>query len=290
MYRTLAKKILLNIEKRLNIRVIVSPYKNRPTATKSNLGFWYAGDVLNESDIAYGIMRNGIVEKEDITLVKNILSQLPKDDFVFFDIGANSGLYGIATAHLFPKSRVFSFEPLTEYIKIIKENAFLNRLEDRYQYFETALGETETTGNIELAGSGSSLTPGFLGKNSNNETREIKISSLDKLQQKENIPLPDFIKIDVEGFELSVLKGSSETLKQSKPLLFIEIANTLRRGHDTYVNKEAKQVFDLLLSLGYNGYVVKDGVKPTSEALSEEGVFMYLFTNTKNETHKKLKF
>jgi hypothetical protein len=66
------------------------------TAVKSSLGFWYAGDVLESHDIAYGILNNGYVEKDETDAAKKILEYLlrQKPSLAFYDIGANTGYFG----------------------------------------------------------------------------------------------------------------------------------------------------------------------------------------------------
>jgi hypothetical protein len=68
---------------------------------------------------------------------------------------------------------------------------------------------------------------------------------------------PSFIKIDVEGHELKVLKGAEETLKKHKPTVLIEI-------HDF---SEDHDVHKFMMSLGYGA--------PESRP---EGMFLYIHT------------
>jgi len=271
---------------------IPSNINKRITATKSDLGFWYTGDVFSTSDIAYGIFRNGLVEKSETDLVINILNKISQTEsqINFYDIGANSGYYGILAAYLGKgKTKTVSFEPLVEYASLIEESVNLNRLENQVTVLKTALGAKESKATIELAGSGSSLVPGFLGKNTNNPTREISVARLDDLVEKNNLPLPHFVKIDVEGFELAVLEGCAQTLTKSLPVLFIEIASSLSRAGGDYVNNSANEVFDLLSGLGYNAYIVKGKIEPTSAVSLDTGVYMYLFLNKNNPLHETLK-
>jgi FkbM family methyltransferase len=261
------------------------------TAAKSDFGFWYTGDVLNSSDIAYGILRNGLIEETETKLVVDILNKLSAKtgQLNFYDVGANSGYYGILAAYLGKgNTKTFSFEPLEEYVALIKETVRLNGLENQVMVLDTALGAKEEKLSIEVAGSGSSLVPGFLGEKTNNPHREITVSQLDEQVTKNHLPLPHFIKIDVEGFELEVLKGGHKTISESLPILFIEVASSLNRTGGKYVNNQANQVFDLLGELGYNAHIVKDKIEPASEVSSDTGVYMYLFLNTKNPLHTSL--
>jgi len=118
MLKYLFKKIVYLFESKSGWNITLTPKKMtlRTTADKSDMGFWYSGNVINSNDIAYGILRNGKVEVEETNLVLKILNQLSISQTVFYEIGANSGYYGILAAY-FGKGSVstFSFEPLDEF-------------------------------------------------------------------------------------------------------------------------------------------------------------------------------
>ena len=79
----------------------------------------------------------------------------------------------------------------------------------------------------------------------------IKLISLDSYREKNNAGPVHLMKIDVEGGELGVLKGAKKTLKDCKPVLFIEIdaKMTARYGH------EPEAVFALLRDHGYSAHI-----------------------------------
>jgi FkbM family methyltransferase len=245
------------------------------TAAKSKYGFWYCGDIFNQSDIAYGVASNGIVEPFDTDLVFSILKNLEKD-FTFYDIGSNTGWYSMVSSIASPSSKIFSFEPLKEHIMCQKETLFLNKVDDRVTIFELALSDHEGHEVIRLAGSGTSLEKDFLL--SDFGTRAILVTKLDTLVQEKKLPMPHFIKIDVEGYEYKVLQGAKKTLELSKPILFIEIAKTFKNRN--FINKDYTSIFTFLESLNYEPYVVQENnlvhVKSTEIA---DGVAMYLFLN-----------
>lgn len=186
------------------------------TAAWCDMGFWYVGNVYDSADIAYGIAQNGVVEKEDTDLVVGILSKL--DHPVVYDIGANTGYYGILAATKF-NATVHSFEPIPEHILCINESARINRVEDKLTTHTIALGSERGNLELSLAGSGSTLTKDFLGESSA-PSLKVSVETLDSL----NLPAPHFIKIDVEGYEWEVLQGARETISKHRPICFIEIA------------------------------------------------------------------
>jgi len=294
MVKNILKKIIASIEKITNWKIIIIPKETelRPSAVKSDIGFWYAGKVVDEKDISYGILRNGVVEVFETNLVLKILKQMNTSlsQCNFYDIGANSGYYGILAAYAGNgKTNTYSFEPLSEYSSLIEESVNLNRLEDKVNVFKHALGATPSTDTMQLSGSGSSLKPGFLGKQDNLPTREITIEPLDTVVDKSNLPPPHFIKIDVEGFEYEVLKGGLDVITKTQPILFIEIAGLLKTGYGDFKNEHASDIFDLLHGLGYNAFVINDSVKSVTDIVPENGVFMYLFLNKNNHQHKAIR-
>jgi len=144
---------------------------------------------------------------------------------IFWDIGANIGLYSIYAAINFPKSTIISFEPSTSNLNILSRNISLNNLEKQINIFQIGLTNinnkffimSETT--LEEGGALSSF-----GKNYNFEGKKIdKINKysifgtkIDYLIFNNILKIPDYIKIDVDGTEHIILKGAEKTLKKNK--------------------------------------------------------------------------
>lgn len=269
-----------------NILIISKDMQKYLNAVKSSIGFWYCGDLYDRADIAYGININGIVEKNETELVKNILQQMP-EDYVFLDIGANTGYYGIMSAYLYPKSKTYSFEPLEEHCNILRSSIYLNRL-NNIEISQCGIGNKNEIREIYKAGSGTSFIKNFT--NNNEEEVKIQIKKLDEVIKDKNIENIHFIKIDVEGFELEVLKGGQETINRFKPILFVEICKTKNNGRGIYTNPNFEETIDLLSSLGYSAHL-QDGNSlrrfDKKESL-KKGVFMFLFLHIDNHQHIKI--
>ncbi|MFA5991006.1 MAG: FkbM family methyltransferase [Candidatus Doudnabacteria bacterium] len=258
-------------------------FANRPyfgkTAAKSFLGFWYVGDVLDTSDLAYGVLNNGLIEKEDSNLVEVILKNLlSKGNICFYDIGANSGYYGILAAWLGGKAaQVYSFEPQEKYVDCLNESLFLNRLEENVKVYPFALGTENAVVTLHLAGSGSSLEEAFLN-NPNLPKTKIQVKKLDDVIEHEGLLPPDFIKIDVEGHEFKVLLGADQSIKNNLPIMFIEIAYTLKTAKRIFTHPDYNAIFKMLEDLGYKPYSIINGVLRLFDSSSKpDGVHMYLF-------------
>ncbi len=69
-----------------------------------------------------------------------------------------------------------------------------------------------------------------------------------------NLPGPDFVKIDVEGLEIEVLRGMSQTISDYRPKMHIELHGIRER-----------EVIELLLSHNYRIYQIEDGIDITQQ-------------------------
>ena len=162
----------------------------------------------------------------------NMIEDFVSLNDIIFDIGANIGIYTL----IFSKyaKKVYAFEPLPRNYYYLQRTLNINGVENvhiinkaisdrtRTLYFEK--GDSWATGSISNEG-------------------EIKISSitLDNFCDSNKIS-PDFLKIDVEGAEYSVLKGAKNILSKNKPGILIEI-----HGTDTKI-----KCFEYLKELDYN--------------------------------------
>lgn len=146
---------------------------------------------------------------------------------VFYDVGANEGVFTVAYAERC--SRVISFEPVqgsyTRLTKAIAKAAGERRLDPGdVTPLQIGLAEAAATMEIHLYSDDSFNSLYERGEqeldhygleSSGRET--ITLASLDRLIEEQQLIAPDFMKIDVEGAELSVLRGAEGTLNESRP-------------------------------------------------------------------------
>ena len=152
-------------------------------------------------------------------------------DSVFWDIGANIGIYSVYAA----KSKgciVYSFEPSVFNLEVLARNVFLNKLNDNVTILPLAVNDRMGKGDlnmssIEIGGALSTFDKFF---DDNGEKFNILFNypifsiSIDQIISKLKLKSPDYIKIDVDGIELLILRGGMKTLKNIKGLL-IELTN-----------------------------------------------------------------
>lgn len=149
------------------------------------------------------------------------LEKLGVRDPVVLDVGANIGNYSDAILKIKPGSRVFAFEPSTAAREVLKARFEGN---SRVQISALALGIENSRQSLwsDAAGSGlASLTRRRLdhfGINVN-FSESVEVSTLDDWLET-NLVRPDLVKLDVEGHELDVLKGSLKSLSLIKVIQF----------------------------------------------------------------------
>ncbi len=168
--------------------------------------------------------------------------QLIKTHFkggIFLDVGANVGNHSIFIAMAFPDARVIAFEPHPDAFALLAANVSLNRLNDRISIINKALSDTCQTTTIRTPAhnlGGSTLELNIRGKS------EAKYYDTCSTVIGDNFldTKVDFIKIDVEGHELKVLSGLSNTIERMRPKIFVEVDN-----------QTDSQVQDFLFQIGY---------------------------------------
>lgn len=141
----------------------------------------------------------------------------PYDFKTIVDIGANRGQFTLLAAGLFPAAAIIAFEPLVEpFRKLIEVTAGLPRVRP----VNAAIGATRTalSMNVSKRDDSSSLLPiGALQEEifpntGRARTEEVRIGPLADYLTVGDIERPSLLKIDVQGYELEVLKGSADLL------------------------------------------------------------------------------
>lgn len=137
---------------------------------------------------------------------------------VVFDIGASTGVWSERMHGFFPEAQYHLFEPLAGHVDDYRAN--LNSRLERLpglQVHPTAIGSR--TGSqpmfVTHDGYGSSLLDrGGHGKVVEviKETMDVPVCRLDDYVRGHDLPKPDFIKMDCQGYELEILRGAAECL------------------------------------------------------------------------------
>jgi FkbM family methyltransferase len=197
------------------------------------LGFRFAGPAE---------MLSGAFEKEEASV---ILEQTGHAD-VFIDIGANVGYYTCLARHR--QRHVVAIEPFPQNLDQLYANLYANEWSD-VEVFPLAVGRTSGLSHMFGGGTAASLRRGWAGASEAWRT-PVPLSTLDIVLGDR---FPDkrlFIKIDVEGGELEVLLGASQTLRRTpSPVWFVEIC--LTENQPTGLNDHFADVFKQFWTHGY---------------------------------------
>lgn len=146
---------------------------------------------------------------------------------IIFDIGANIGTFTTWMAKAFPQGKIYSFEPQREVFQMLCGNAAINNFYNVYTY-NIALGKKNTKIEFEEPNYFKNNDFGTFSLIENVITEKTKnkivvpIQTLDSFLEYYNIPKVHLLKIDVEGMDLDVLIGGSNTIKKHFPVIFIE--------------------------------------------------------------------
>ena len=164
----------------------------------------------------------------------DIMKEKLKRGDIFLDIGANVGYVSAIGASIVGKSgQVHSFEPIPECTLFLEKMKALN---PEYNIFvnSCACSDKEGFSNIDVSTSDirfNTMVPNFMRKDDVKENISVPVCRLDNYICENDLKNITFIKIDVEGFELKVLKGLQKYFEYIKPTdrppIYCEIVPTV---------------------------------------------------------------
>ena len=187
-------------------------------------------------------------EPETIDWINNF--KKINNKITFWDIGANIGIYSLYAATIHPEAKIFSHEPNFKNLSILAKNISINDFQDNIHINQMPLTEKNIVSDLFYEGSdieGGAYSSFSKSTNSHINSYKIIGANVDFLIKNKLIEFPNYIKIDIDGLEVLVLKGAQNTLnyKYLKSIL-IEI--------DITENKEFKWIDAQLNSYGFNLY------------------------------------
>lgn len=178
---------------------------------------------LNEG-IDLSIYLFGTSEKKIVNLRKIFTNK--NESLTILDIGANIGSVSLVIAKMFKNSKIFAIEPTNYAFNKLSNNLnmnqdLINRVHARQIFISNDKKPQKVWSSWNFDNSNEKHQK-HLGT-----LKEIKDNSylkLDEFVEKEKLAKVDFIKLDVDGYELDVLKSGEKFLKINKPIIFTEIA------------------------------------------------------------------
>ena len=193
--------------------------------------------------------------------LQKAMSRFLKPGMVVYDVGANVGYQACISSRMVgPSGSVYCFEPLAVNAAQIEYNANLNGFKNIHVRHE-ALGREDSQQTFLLS---DESTWGALASATDTVPKQIgettvEVRQLDALRQRESLPAPDWIKVDVEGAECFVLDGAEATLREFRPAMVIEL-------HGTNL-----EIASRLKNLGYY-YTSLDSPEPMETAIGNPNI------------------
>jgi len=212
----------------------------------------YAND-----SIGIDINQYGIYEKEQLTVLFDFLEKLLPAPWqgAAVDIGANIGNHALFFSQRFDK--VIAFEPHPKTYRLLVFNT-----ENAANITAINCGLAEEAGELTLTEHTLNLGASSMVKNKHTGAERITIS-VDKLDNAmAEIGPIQLIKIDVEGYEINVLKGGVKTIKMHQPVIVLE------QHADEFVNGSTPSL-TFLAELGYKFCWLQRGSVSWSRGLSK---------------------
>ena len=162
------------------------------------------------------------------------------------DVGANFGLYTVLLGRIDSIIHVESFEPVRRTFNQLSGNVFSNKLDSKVKLHRIALGDFNGSFEINKSPNNSGLArlslDGAKSSEIFTERETIQVCKGDEILELESESI--YIKIDVEGYALGVLKGMDKILNSNKGVLQIECKSTER------------DIFDFLSNAGWKPILV----------------------------------
>ncbi len=197
-----------------------------------------------------------------------------KDEIIFWDIGANIGIYSLYAALKHKNIQVTSFEPSTSNLRVLTRNISINNLNNKISVFNNPLtnkpNKILTMKETNFIEGGAFNTFGeeinFEGKKIDSKMEyRIYGTSINYILEKDILNIPDYIKIDVDGIEHLILDGASNYLNNNKlKEILIEINENFE---DQY-----RSIFKIM---NENNFILKD--KKRNESLIDKNNKTYNF-------------
>jgi FkbM family methyltransferase len=195
---------------------------------------------------------------ESETFVLGALQRLVHPGDTVFDAGANIGLHIRFLVGIFGANKVVAFEPMSQNLAVLRKNIRLGHCEKQVQLVQAALADFDGEDEFQIddvSSASGSLNVITCGEPSEARkqygfaalTETVTVARVDTLVDRGQVPVPNLMKVDVEGAEARLLRGATGTLVKYAPSLVIEL-------HGAEV---ARAVVKLLLEIGYHvfGYL-----------------------------------
>lgn len=191
--------------------------------------------VCNKKDVIQEYhLRGGFYELEELEIIRRHCAA----GQVFCDIGSNVGNHSIFALKFLDVAKVILFEPNPAAVEILLSNLSLNGVMGRcdVSHLGYGLSDARATG-LSMLGNDRNLG----GARMVSGGGDLEVICGDDALAGQKV---DFIKIDVEGMEIMVLAGLSQTIAENRPTIFIEVDRLNYAAFDAWVMENDYDIVD----------------------------------------------
>ena len=243
-------------------------FPNFPIPVRLPFGAWW----LAWNDVVGKAVLKGSFDKPEC----DFLSRFLQPGMTVLDVGAHHGYYALlASGRVGDSGRVFAFEPSPRERKKLKWHIRWNHCSN-VEILDTAMGSKAGQAELFVAagretGCNSLRPPAVRGTP---KKVSVPVDTLDEFLSRRGIERVDFIKMDVEGAELSVMQGAEYLLSGKKrPVVLVEVCD-LRTAAWGYA---APEILKHLVERGYRWFEAREGgglVTAVLDSKSYDGNFI----------------
>jgi FkbM family methyltransferase len=193
------------------------------------------------------IYEYGCYEQKDVLALLSLMSQ----NGIFFDIGANVGVYSLNFSK--KAKKVYSFEATEKTYNHLLETISMNKIKNIHHNFNAVHSESgidiEIWQGERVLGSDNDGNNGMFNTDGKGSVmvNTVKSVAIDDFVRDNNIEQIDIMKIDIEGNELNALKGAKESILRFRPIILCEI-NPEMNEKAGYTSKELLDFFVCILN------------------------------------------
>jgi len=245
-----SNKILRNINKAISS---FTSFRIRPFGIftlKLSSGNTFKMLTNETSYVTKTLFWNGTQNFEYTPIFEKLITQCR----TFLDVGANTGYYSLIAATENSGIRIYAFEPSLGPSHFLRRNIEINTFNDQITHYPLALSDRAgtidffeirtTTAKEDFNLSGVGTTKKIFSTQENSSIVKVKADTLDSVMNElGQIPV-DLIKMDTEGTEDYILRGSSNTIAKHKPIIICE----------TLFNQIEKDIEFIMKAHGYQFY------------------------------------
>lgn len=236
-------------------------------------------DPVNDKGVEKPLYFTGTYEAGTL----NVMDKCLREGDIFIDVGANIGLMSIFSSRAVgKKGKVYSFEPVLETFTILQKNIEINKIRN-IDAFNIGISDSKGKSFIYTNPSAGKGSSSFIKPPDQSESKEyeIIIETLDEFLIGHDLTNIRMVKIDVEGWELHVLRGAKPLLQSPQaPIICIEYSKL------TGSNNDSEDIYSYIIEINnYLIYKLEKGkgvssklikVKNASELPYHDNLFCFL--------------